>query len=152
MEHVARTPHGQLTLKLTHAAYVEGFLTSILGLARCRAELIHFDSSCDVLCMHHPINVIAQLEYNGRHWLIDAEPSHGPPLSLLPSPLSTFGTSYRPSHAPKPTNVVDRRAARQIWGQSGRKAVEQLESNVTGVQLRGDHMDCLCQTYSSFHN
>jgi len=35
MELVARTPHGQLTLELTHVAYVEGFLTSVLGLARC---------------------------------------------------------------------------------------------------------------------
>jgi hypothetical protein len=35
MDLVARTPHGQLMLELTHVAYVEGFLTSVLGLARC---------------------------------------------------------------------------------------------------------------------
>jgi hypothetical protein len=35
MDLVARTLHGQLTLELTHVAYVEGFLTSVLGLARC---------------------------------------------------------------------------------------------------------------------
>ncbi|KAF1828144.1 hypothetical protein BDW02DRAFT_618586, partial [Decorospora gaudefroyi] len=119
------TLHGQLTLKLTHVAYVEGFLTSILGLARCRTELIHFDSGRDVLYMHQPTNIIAQLEYNGGHWLIDAEPSRRPPLSLLHSPLSTFGASYRPSYAPKPTNV--------IWGHLGRKAVDKLESNVAGL-------------------
>jgi hypothetical protein len=107
MELVARTPHGQLTLKLTHVAYVEGFITSVLGLARCRTESIHFDSGRDILYMHQPTNVIAQLEYNGGHWLIDAELSRRPPLSLLHSPLSTFGASYRPSYAPKPTNVVD---------------------------------------------
>lgn len=146
MELVARTPHGQLKLKLTHVAYVEGFLTSLLGLARCRTESIHFDSGRDVLYMHQSTNVIAQLEYNGGHWLIDAEPSHRPPLSLLHTPLSTFGASYRPSYAPKPTNVVNRRAAHQIWGHPGRKAVDKLESNVTGVQLMGDHMDCPCQT------
>jgi hypothetical protein len=114
MELVARTPQGQLTLELTHVAYVEGFLTSVLGLARCRSESIHFDSGRDVLYMHQLTNIIAQLEYNGGHWLIDAEPSRRPPLSVLYSLLSTFGASYRPSYAPKPANVVDRRAAHQI--------------------------------------
>jgi hypothetical protein len=52
MELIARTLHGQLTLKLTHVAYVEGFLISVLGLARYRTELIHFNSSRDVLYMH----------------------------------------------------------------------------------------------------
>ncbi|EFQ93347.1 hypothetical protein PTT_09315, partial [Pyrenophora teres f. teres 0-1] len=146
MDLVARTQQGLLLLKLTHVAYVEGFLTSILGLARCRSESIHFDSGRDVLYMQEPTNIIAQLKYNGGHWLIDADPSRRPPLSVLRSSLSTFGTSYRPSYAPKPDNIVDRRAAHQIWGHPGRKAVDQLEPNVIGVQLTGDHMDCLCQT------
>jgi hypothetical protein len=34
MELVARTPHSQLTLELMHVAYVKGFLTSVLRLAR----------------------------------------------------------------------------------------------------------------------
>ena len=63
MELVARTLYGSQTLELTHVAYVEGFLTSLLGLARCRTESIHFDSGRDVLYMHQPTNVIAQLEY-----------------------------------------------------------------------------------------
>ena len=133
MDLVARTPYGSQMLELTHVAYVEGFLTSILGLARCRTESIHFDSGRDILYMRKSSNVIAQLEYNGGHWLIDAEPSRRPPLSLLRSQLSTFGATHRPSYAPKPTNVVDRRAAHQIWGHPGRKAVDQLELNVTGV-------------------
>ena len=120
MKLVARTPHRLQTLELTHVAYVEGFLTSVLGLARCRTELIHFDSGHDVLYMRQPLNVIAQLRYNGGHWLIDAEPSHRPPLSSLRIPLSTFGASYRPSYAPKPTNVIDPRSAHQIWGHPGR--------------------------------
>jgi hypothetical protein len=132
------------TLELTHVAYVEGFLTSLLGLARCRTELIYFDSGRDVLYMRQTSNVIAQLEYNRGHWLIDAELSHRLPLSLFYTQLSTFGASYRPSYAPKPTNVVDRRAAYQIWGHPGRKAIDKLEPNVTGVQLTGDHMDCQC--------
>jgi hypothetical protein len=70
MELVGRTPYGQLTLELTHVAYVEGFLTSVLGIARCRTESIHFDSGRDILYMHQPTNVIAQLEYNGGHWLM----------------------------------------------------------------------------------
>jgi hypothetical protein len=52
---VARTPHGQLTLELTHVAYVEGFLTSVLGLARCQTESIHFDSGRNILYMHQPL-------------------------------------------------------------------------------------------------
>jgi hypothetical protein len=62
MELVAHTPHGQLTLELAHFAYVEGFLTSVLGLARCRTESIHFDSGCNGLYMHQPNKIIAQLE------------------------------------------------------------------------------------------
>jgi hypothetical protein len=146
MELVARSPYGLQTLEMTHVAYVEGFLTSDLGLTRCRTELIHFDSGRDILYMRQPSNVIAQLEYNGGHWLIDAKPSHRPPLSLLHTQLSTFGASYRPSYAPKPTNVLDRRAAHQIWGHPGRKAIDKLEPNVTGIQLIGDHMNRQCQT------
>jgi hypothetical protein len=67
MELVARSPYGLQTLELTHVAYVEGFLTSVLGLARCRTESIHFDSGRDVLYMRQALNVIAQLEYNGGH-------------------------------------------------------------------------------------
>jgi hypothetical protein len=99
-----------------------------------------------MLYMRPPSNVIALPEYNGGHWLIDAEPSRRPSLSLPQSRLSTFGASYRPLYALKPTNVVDRRAAHQIWEHPGQKAVDQLESNVKGVQLTGDHMDCQCQT------
>jgi hypothetical protein len=124
MELVARTPYGSQTLELTHVAYVEGFLTSVLGLARCRTELIYFDSGRDVLYMRQALNVIAQLEYNRGHWLINAEPLHRLPLSLLHTQLSTFGASYPLSYAPKPTNVVDRRAAHQFWGHPGRKAVD----------------------------
>jgi hypothetical protein len=146
MNLVARTLYELQTLELTHVAYVEGFLTSVLDLAHCRTESVHINSGRDILYMRQPSNFIAQLEYNGGHLLIDAEPLHRPSLSLPRSQLSTFGASYRPSYAPKPTNVVDRRAAHQIWGHPGRKAVDQLGSNVTGVQLTGDHIDCQCQT------
>jgi len=74
MELVARTPYGSRTLELTHVAYVKGFLTSVLGLARCRTQGINFDSGRDIVYMHQLSNVIAQLEYNGGHWLIDVEP------------------------------------------------------------------------------
>ncbi|KAF2622823.1 hypothetical protein BU25DRAFT_462458 [Macroventuria anomochaeta] len=49
MKLVARTPYGLWTLELTHVAYIKGFLTSVLGLARCRTESIHFDSGCNIL-------------------------------------------------------------------------------------------------------
>jgi len=52
MELVARILYRLQTLELLYVAYVEGFLTSVLGLAYYRTELIHFDSGRDVLYMH----------------------------------------------------------------------------------------------------
>ena len=59
--------YGLQTLELTYVAYVKGFLISVLGLARCRTELIHFNSSRDILYIQQTLNVIAQLKYNRGH-------------------------------------------------------------------------------------
>jgi hypothetical protein len=52
---------------LTHVALVEGFITSVMGLACCRAIGVHFDSGRDQLYKVSSDNIVANLEYNGGH-------------------------------------------------------------------------------------
>ena len=145
MEIVVIAPNGQATLLLTHVAYYRVFLTSLIGLARCRTMAIHFDSGRDVLYQSLPNNIIANLEYNGGHWVIDSDPSRRPRLSDLS--LHSFGIAYRHSYAPKPVNQVDQHTAHKIWGHSSKKAIEYLEANVNGIAITGTGLtDCTCQT------
>ena len=91
----AKSPEGPRNLRLTHVSLVEGFLTSLIGLARCRKEGTHFDSGRDILYKNQSNEVIANLEYNGGHWLIDIDPTRRPPLKYLLKPaLNNFEVSY----------------------------------------------------------
>ncbi|KAI1688890.1 hypothetical protein KJE20_02068 [Pyrenophora tritici-repentis] len=110
MELMANTPIGVRSLRLTHVAYVQGFITSLISLARCRKLGIHFDSGRDLLR----------------------------PKPML---LSSFGTTYRPSKAPRPDQKVDARMAHQMWAHPGKKAIEKLTSNVDGLVIKGDTND-----------
>lgn len=47
MELMANTPTGVRSLRLTHVVCVQGFITSLIGFARCRKLGIHFDSGWD---------------------------------------------------------------------------------------------------------
>jgi hypothetical protein len=86
----AKTPAGVQLLKLTHVAYVPGFITSLIGLTRCRKMDIHFDSGRDLLYKGNPGTILAYLEHDGGHWLVDADVlCHPKPLLLL-----SFGTTY----------------------------------------------------------
>src|SRR4051794_25378221 len=67
------TPSGLGQIQLTNVALIHGFFANILGLSRCRSRGIHFDSGRDLLYMKDHSNVIAKLEYNDSHWLVDAE-------------------------------------------------------------------------------
>jgi len=87
---MANTPTGVRSPKLTYVAYVEGFITSLIGLARCRKLSIHFDSGRDLLYKDDLGNVLAYLEHDGGHWLVDVEALRQPKLVLL----SSFGTTY----------------------------------------------------------
>jgi hypothetical protein len=87
---MANTPTGARSLRLTHVAYVEGFITSLIGLARCRKLGIHFDSGRDLLYKDDPGSVLAYLEHDGGHWLVDTEVSR----RLKPVLLLSFGTTY----------------------------------------------------------
>lgn len=137
MRLMANTPSGIQSLTLTHVAYVEGFITSLIGLARCRTMGIHFDSGRDLLYKDKPGAVLAYLEYGGGHWMVDADASCRP----TPILLSSFGTIYRPSRATRPDQIVDARTAHQIWGHPGTKAIEKLTSNVEGLIVKGSTAD-----------
>ena len=97
MELMANTPTGVRSLRLTHVAYVEGFITSRIGLARCRKLDIHFDSGRDLLYKSNLGSILAYLEYDEGHWLVDAEVSRRP----KPIILSLFSTTYQPLKAPR---------------------------------------------------
>ena len=134
MELMAKTPTGLRGLTLTHVAYVPGFVTSLIGLARCRKMNIHFDSGRDILYKGNTGSVLAYLEHDGGHWLVDADVSRRPNPILL----SSFGTTFRPSKAPRRDQKISAMTAHQIWGHPGRKAVGKLTSNVDGLLIEGD--------------
>ena len=138
---MANTPRGVEGLVLTHVALVEGFITSVIGLARCRAIGVHFDSGRDQLYKVSPDDVVANLEYNGGHWLIDADPSMRP----LRTQLRSLGMSYRPSKMVKADQEISAEIAHLIWGHPGKKVIDKLESNVTGMLLMGEQNDDICQ-------
>jgi hypothetical protein len=142
---MANTPAGVRSLRLTHVAYIQGFVTSLIGLARCRKLDIHFDSGRGILYKNDPGTVLAYLEHDGGHWLGHADASRRPE----PNMLSSFGTTYRPSKAPRPDQLVDSGTAHQIWGHPGKKAIEKLATNVDGLIVEGDTDDfCVICTES----
>ncbi|KAI0992162.1 hypothetical protein K3495_g16024, partial [Podosphaera aphanis] len=95
---------------------------------------------------HHSKNIVAQLEYNGGHWLIDADESRRPKSTDILGHLGSFGMSYRPSYAPKPVSKIDRRIAHQTWGHPSKKVIDMIEKNVDGISIIGGSVaDCVCK-------
>jgi hypothetical protein len=92
MELMVKIPTGVRSLILTPVAYVQRSITSLNGLACCRKRDILFDSGRDLLYKGDPEAVLADLEHDGGHWLVDADVSRRPE----PITLSSFGTTYRP--------------------------------------------------------
>jgi hypothetical protein len=97
MELMAKTPTGVRPPILTHVTYIQGFNTGLIGLARCQNMDIHFDSGRDLLYEGDLGTVLAYLEHEGGHWLVGADVSRRPEPILL----SSFGTTYQPSKAPR---------------------------------------------------
>jgi hypothetical protein len=64
---MAKTPLGIRPLVLTYVAYVLGFITSLIGLARCCKIGIHFDLGRDLLYKGNPETILAYLDYDGGH-------------------------------------------------------------------------------------
>jgi hypothetical protein len=80
---MANMPTGTQLLRLTYVAYAQGFSTSLIDLACCWKMDIYFDSGQDLLYKSNPETVLAYLEHNGRHWLVDADTSrHSEPFIL----------------------------------------------------------------------
>ena len=152
MDIVAKnSPTSYHLLRLTHVAFMPGFLTSLIGLSRCRTEDIHFNSGADLMYQTtsptRSRTTIAILDYNGGHWLLDADPSCRPHIQDLDHKLSSFGTSLRKSYAPKSDSVITKVDAHTVWGHPSKKAVEHLPANTKGISLiPGDFPDCLCDT------
>jgi hypothetical protein len=94
---MANTPRSMEGLVLTHVTLVEDFITSVIGLACCRTIGVHFDSGRDQLYKVSSDNVVANLKYNGGHWLIDADPSMRP----LRTQLRSLSMSYQSSKVAK---------------------------------------------------
>jgi hypothetical protein len=78
-------------------ALVEGFFANILSLSRCMDLKIHFDLGRHVLYQATPENVVALLDYQAGHWLIDAD--DGKRLNAV---LLQAIAAFKPSHNPKP--------------------------------------------------
>ena len=88
MDIVAKNfPTSYHLLRLTHVAFVPGFLMSLVGFSRCQTKDIYFDSEEDL--MYWTISptqlrtIIAILNYNRGHWLLDADPSCWPHIQDL---------------------------------------------------------------------
>ncbi|OCK83980.1 hypothetical protein K432DRAFT_389900 [Lepidopterella palustris CBS 459.81] len=84
----------------------------------------------DQLYRVSPETVVAYLEYNRGHWLIDTDPTMRP----LRTRLRSLGMNYRPSIVAK--------ADQQ--GHPGRRVIDKLETNVAGVRIIGQQSDETC--------
>jgi hypothetical protein len=120
---------------LTDVAYIEGFFTNILSLARLKGQHIHFDSGRNLLYRQNPKHTAAFLEYRDGHWLIDADPSSRP----NPSAMMTMAASRRtrPSRDPKRDLKVTPTQAQQLWGHAAPSAIAHLHNAVRGIQVIG---------------
>jgi hypothetical protein len=78
-----RTPSGIQDIQLTHVALVKGFFANVLSLSRCKDMNIHFDSRKNHLYQVTPNNVVALLDYQAGHWLINADDGKRPNANLL---------------------------------------------------------------------
>jgi hypothetical protein len=118
---------------LTDVAYIEGFFTNILSLARLKGQHIHFNSGRDLLYRQNPKHTAAFLEYRDEHWLIDADPSSRP----NPSAMMTMAASRRtrPSRDLKPDLKVTPTQAHQLWGHAAPSAIAHLHNAVRGIQV-----------------
>jgi hypothetical protein len=127
-----RTPSGIQDIQLTHVALVEGFFANVLSLSRCKDMNIHFDSGKNHLYQATPNNVVALLDYQAGHWLIDADNGKRPNANSLQSMAA-----FKPSHDLKPHLKATATEAHHIWAHPGPDTVRHLEAAVRGFKLQG---------------
>ena len=92
-----RTPSSIQDTQLTMVALVEGFFANILSLYCCRERNIHFDLGRNILYQATSNNVVALLDYEASHWLIDADDGKRPNATSLQAMAA-----FKPSYDPKP--------------------------------------------------
>ena len=152
MDIVAKNfPTSYHLLKLTHVAFVPGFLMFLVGLLWCWTKDIHFDSGADLMYWTtlptQSRTTIVILNYNRGHWLLDADSSRRPHIQDLHHKLNSFGTSLQKSYVPKSDSVITKVDAHTVWGHLSKKAVEHLPDNTKGVNLlSGNFSNRLCNT------
>jgi hypothetical protein len=127
-----KTPRGIRDIQLTSVALVKGFFANILSLSRCMDMKIHFDSGRNLLYQSTPQNVIALLEYQSGHWLIDADDGKRPnSASLLAM------AAFKPSRDRKPHLKATATEAHHIWAHPGPDTIRHLQGAVRGFELQG---------------
>jgi hypothetical protein len=97
------------------------------AVSRCRERNIHFDSGRNVLYQETPNNVVALLDYQAGHWLIDADDGKRPNATSLQAMAA-----FKPSHDPKPHLKATATEAHYIWAHPGPDTIRHLESAVRG--------------------
>jgi hypothetical protein len=125
-----RTPNGIRNIQLTRVALVKGFFANILSLSRCMDMKIHFDSGRNLLYQATPTNVIALLDYQAGHWLIDADDGKRPNATSLQAMAA-----FKPSHNPKPDLKATATEAHHIWAHPGPDTIRHLQGAVRGFEL-----------------
>jgi hypothetical protein len=127
-----RTPSGIRKIQLTSVALVKGFFANILSLSRCMDMKIHFDSGRNLLYQATPNNVIALLDYQAGHWLIDADDGERPNANSLMTMAA-----FKPSREPKPDLQATATEAHHIWAHPGPDTIRHLQGAVRGFKLQG---------------
>lgn len=129
------TPHGIKRTTLKHVALIPAFFTSLVSLARLSSSNIHFDSGRNVLYRSSTTSQedIAALTRLGGHWLVVHRPK-----PLAPSAQhGAFATNQRrPQYSALPLKprLLTKPQLHILMGHAGSDAIDQLSSNVNGIQ------------------
>ena len=127
------SPQGVIKILLTEVAYVPTFFSNILGLSRCRAMGLHFDSGNDIIYRSSTNEPVALLEYTDGHWLIDAL-DQKPPVQQHTT-MATRQVSH-PSRDSKPALELTPLEAHHIFAHPGPSTITHLEDAVQGICIK----------------
>lgn len=128
-------PYGICQIQLSNVALVEGFLTNVVSLSRCRENGMHFDSGRDVVYHKHLNNVICFLDYRDGHWIIDADENDRLALSSF---VTTQRQAHKPSREDRRPIAASHVEAHEMFAHAGKEAIDHLSKNVRGIQLDKD--------------
>jgi hypothetical protein len=95
---------------------------------------IYFDSRKNHLYQATLNNVVALLEYQAGHWLIDADDRKRPNATSLQAMAA-----FKLSHDLKPHLKATATEAHHIWAHLGLDTIRHLEPAVRGFKLQGSN-------------